>query len=71
MPSGLYIVVMITGIHFSQDIFAISTVLASGKLTIRVRPFNGTRQATHASTGYQGTGQLLLFWETPDLCWSN
>ena len=41
------------------------TVLATGKLTIRVRPFNGTGQAARASAGYRQQ-KLLLFRETPD-----
>ena len=43
------------------------TVLASRKLTVWVRPFNRTRQAAHASAGYQRQenfcyfGKLLTF----------
>ena len=43
------------------------TVPASGKLTVLVRPFNGTHWAARASTGYRGQenfcslGKLLTF----------
>ena len=54
-----------------KDMIYSGIVPALGKLTI-VRPFNGTDQATCASAGYRWQlEKLLLFQETPDLCWSN
>ena len=38
-----------------------NTVPASGKLTVRGRPFNGTRWAARASAGYQGQGNFCYF----------
>ena len=38
-----------------------NTVLASGKLTVRVRPFNGTRRAACASAGYRGQENFCYF----------
>ena len=37
------------------------TVPASGKLTIRVRPFNETCQAARASAGYRGQENFCYF----------
>ena len=57
------------GIQFCAEVLASEnvTVPASGKLTVRVRPFNGTRRAARASAGYWGQenfcyfGKLLTF----------
>ena len=39
------------------------TVPAPGKLTVQVRPFNGTQQAARASAGYQRQENFCYFWK--------